>query len=305
MPVEAGPTFELDRFTWAAPDRLELSGRFSGIGDAPADAVLVVRGLDWVRRLPAVPETQAPDPSGDWYASFAWLEAPAAFEVATLELGEELVVDLPAPRSRRRSFRHELLEVRRRDGGAVAEPEHEPEPEPAPAELATPAGAPVESPLLDTATRLRLQADLLAALERARELEGSLERATEELARARSDLEATRTERDANAERFLEGLASVRATAEETLAIERATLEQAQADALAGSRAVADELEAARSELAAAERRADAAEQELATLRERAAAIDPAREEAAAARAEAEQLLEHLTAMRDRLGVGT
>src|SRR4051794_24327087 len=101
MAVESGATFDLDRFTWAAPDRLELSGRFAGIHDPPGDAVLVVRGLDRVQRLPAVPDTRPPDPSGRWHASFAWLEAPAAFDGATLELGEDLVVDLPAPRSRR------------------------------------------------------------------------------------------------------------------------------------------------------------------------------------------------------------
>ena len=98
VPAVAGATFELDRFTWAAPDRLELSGRFTGIGDAPGDAVLVVRGLDWVQRLPAVPDTEPPDTSGRWRAAFAWLEAPAAFDGATHELGGELSVELPAPR---------------------------------------------------------------------------------------------------------------------------------------------------------------------------------------------------------------
>jgi HAMP domain-containing protein len=315
-PVEPGATFELDRFTWAAPDRLELSGRFTGIGDAPGDAVLVVRGPDRVQRLPAVAGTQPPDASGRWQASFAWLEAPAAFDGATLELGEDLIVDLPAPRSRRRPFRHEVLPLRTHDGALVAapatepvpEPEPDPEPELEPAATpvaAAPATPPVESSLLDAAMRLRLQADLLDAREQARELEVSLERATQELARVRSDLEAMRAERDANAERFREGLASVRATAEETLAMERTTLEQARADAEAAGRAVAEELEAARSDMESAQRRADAAEQELATLRERVAAIDPARERAAAARTEAEQLLEHLTAMRDGLGTGT
>jgi hypothetical protein len=311
-PVQSGATFELDRFTWAAPDRLELSGRFTGVGDAPGDAVLVVRGLDRAQRLPAVPGTEPPDPSGRWHASFAWLEAPAAFDGATLELGEELVVDLPAPRSRRRTFRHELLAVRSRDGAPVAPAEAEAEPQPAAAAAPdAPATPPAvespqaESPLADAAMRLRLEADLLAAHEHSRELEVGLERATEELARARSDLEAMRAERDANAERFRDGLASVRSTAEETLAAERTTLEQARAEAQASSRAAAQELEAARSGMESAQRRADAAEQELATLREQVAAIDPAREHAAAARAQAEQLLEHLTAMRDGLGTGT
>jgi hypothetical protein len=344
-PTMPGTTFELDRFTWAAPDRLELAGRFAGIGETPGDAILVVRGLDWVQRLPAVPGTEAPDEHGRWRAAFAWLEAPAAFDGATLELGDELSVDLPAPRSRRRPFHHELLEVRRHDGTAVAEAEPA-APEPEPAEPAEPEldDAPVapeprepESSLVDAAVRLRLQADLLAAREEARQLQTALERANAELARTRADLETTRTAQDADAERFRDGLASVRAAAEETLAGERTAVEQARADAraaiadaeagaerqVAEARADAEdavaagerqagELERLRSRLAKAEQRASAAEQrageadrELSDLRERAAAIDSAREQTAAVHADAEQLLEHLTAMRDRLGPGT
>src|SRR5690348_10320235 len=85
-PTVAGATFELDRFAWAAPDRMELAGRFAGIDDAPGDAILVVRGTDRVQRLPAVPETEPPEAGGRWRAAFAWLEAPAAFDGATLEI---------------------------------------------------------------------------------------------------------------------------------------------------------------------------------------------------------------------------
>jgi hypothetical protein len=337
-----GTTFELDRFTWAAPDRLELAGRFAGIGETPGDAILVVRGLDWVQRLPAVPGTEPPDEHGRWRAVFAWLEAPAAFDGATLELGDELSVDLPAPRSRRRPFHHELLEVRRHDGTAVTEAEPpEPEPEPAEAEFDDAPVAPEppepESSLVDAAVRLRLQADLLAAREETRQLQTALERANAELARTRADLETTRSAQDADAERFRDGLASVRAAAEETLAGERTAVEQARADAraaiadaeaaaerqvaearadaedaVAASERQAGELERLRSRLTKAEQRASAAEQragdadrELSDLRERAAAIDSAREQTAAVHADAEQLLEHLTAMRDRLGPGT
>jgi hypothetical protein len=336
VPTVSGATFELDRFAWAAPDRLELSGRFAGIDDALRDAILVVRGQDWVQRLPAVPETEPPDPSGRWRAAFAWLEAPAAFDGATLELGDDLSVELPAPRSRRRPFHHELLEVRGRDGTPVAEPESaEPDAE---VDDAPPAPAPAEpeSSLVDAAVRLRLQADLLAAHEEARQLEAALERANAELARTRADLDTARAAQDADAERFRKGLASVRAAAEETLATERTAVEQAREEAraaiadaeadterqLAEARAAADEavaanerqaaeLERLRARLAEAEERASAAEEragagdrELIELRERVAGIDPAREHAAAARADAEQLLEHLTAMRDRLGAG-
>jgi hypothetical protein len=355
----AGPTFELDRFAWAAPDRLELAGRFAGVDDPPGDAVLVVRGLDWVQRLPSVPDGEPPDETGRWRASFAWLEAPAAFDGATLELGDELAVELPAPRSRRRAFHHEILEVRRQDGAAAVTPEPEVDDAPAPPEVddapappevddapappevddapAPPEAPEPESTLPDAAVRLRLQADLLAAHEEARQFKAALERANDELTRARADLESARSAQDADAERFREGLASVRAAAEETLTAERLSVEQARADArtaigeaeAGAERRVADaqaaaedarataerqaaEREAALSQLAEAEQRAAegeeraaAAERELGELRERVAAIDPAREEAAAARTEAERLLEHLTAMRDRLGAGT
>ena len=51
----ANETFELKRFVWATPDRLEIDGRFVGLGDGPTgDAVLVLRGPERTHRLPAV-----------------------------------------------------------------------------------------------------------------------------------------------------------------------------------------------------------------------------------------------------------
>jgi hypothetical protein len=331
----AAATFELERFAWGAPDRLELAGRFSGLSAPPPGApVLVVRGPERTQRLPAVPETREDDAdgrgSGRWHAAFAWVEAPAAFDAAALELGEDMVIELPDPRPRRRAFRHEVLPIRRVGGD----------------------GAPVAPAPGDGAERLRLQADLLTAREEARELQQALQRATEGLVRAHEDLEATRTEHAADAERFRDGLATVRDTAEEAVAAERAAAEQARAEraeleaalveARAGveaavaagradaERALAEErtaaqaaIEAERQAAAAAldaerrtasetlesERRAAAevaagAQAELVTLRERVAAIGPAREDSAAAHQEAERLLRRLTALRDGLGAG-
>ena len=103
-----GATFELERFAWAAPDRLELSGRFIGLPDVSADApVLVIVGDDRVHRLPAVPDSLAgpPEEGRRWRAAFAWQGPPVAFDVAELQLGSDLVVELPEPQPRRARFR--------------------------------------------------------------------------------------------------------------------------------------------------------------------------------------------------------
>src|SRR5918997_6959386 len=98
-PAEA-VTFALERFTWAAPDRLELAGTFDGLDAAPTGApVLVLAGPSGTYRLTAAPGdvSGAPVSGEPWFAAFVWHEAPAAFDAAMLELGDDLAVDLPAP----------------------------------------------------------------------------------------------------------------------------------------------------------------------------------------------------------------
>src|SRR4051794_39229687 len=54
MPREAvadGATFQLDRFEWAAPDRLEIAGSFAGVDAPTVTPTLVVGSGDGVRRL--------------------------------------------------------------------------------------------------------------------------------------------------------------------------------------------------------------------------------------------------------------
>jgi hypothetical protein len=259
-------TFELERFVWGAPDRLEVCGTFAGVGDAPAGSpVLVVRGNGDMHRLPAVPDSVSGPPADGrrWLAAFAWLEAPVAFDAAVLEFGD-LMVELPEPGARRQLFRHQVLEVRR--ARAAAAPE-----ETAPAESEATAAGPVG------AEQVRLEAELLAAQEEAREARAGLQRTESELARAREDLNSERERAGADAERFRAGLARVQKSAADAIAAKDAELD--------GLRARVAELEAAGDD-----------------ARKLRSELERARGAAADASAQTEQLLTRLTAIRDALG---
>jgi hypothetical protein len=189
-----GEAFDLERFDWAGPDRLELAGTFAGLGDAPADApVLVVHGADRVHRLPAV-DAEAPEVGRPWQAAFAWQEMPEPFDAAELELGG-LTIALPAPGAKRTRL---------------------PQPTPSVARSEAPDGAP------DGARQIGLEAELLTAQEEIRELRIEADRNRDELEQARRALAAERDRRSADAERFRAGIAQFRASAEEALAGERA-----------------------------------------------------------------------------------
>jgi hypothetical protein len=91
-------SFTLERLGWNAPDRLELSGWFSGLDAAPPGApALIARCGDESHRLDAVPGSFSwpPEDGLRWCAVFAWKEAPVPFDAAALELGGETMVDLP------------------------------------------------------------------------------------------------------------------------------------------------------------------------------------------------------------------
>jgi hypothetical protein len=196
LPVSESPTFALERFAWEAPDRLEVSGWFSGVHDAPSEPpVLVVRGGDRIHRLAPVPDRLhgALHDGARWRAAFAWQDAPEGFERADLAFGDDLVVELPEPRPKRTRRGEKVLEVRR-----------------------TPAQDNGSAP--PAAKRLALETALLVAQEDVRELRAAVERAHAELATTREELEAERRRRAEDAERFREGLERVRGSAEEALA---------------------------------------------------------------------------------------
>ena len=177
--------FELRRFGWATPDRLEVDGRFVGLEEAVAgDPILVLHGSDRTHRLPAVAnETDGVDADA-WHAAFKWRDTPTPFDVAELEFGDDLVVDLPSPQSDDADSDGDVLDVRRRGG----------------------------------AERLRLQAELLAVRSELTETRTQLERAEKELAQSREELTAEREARTADAEEFRAGLAQTQAAADDAIA---------------------------------------------------------------------------------------
>jgi hypothetical protein len=268
-PARSGPVvnatherFELERFAWASPDRLELAGRFAGQADTPhAAPVLVIRGADRVHRLPAVPESSSgpPEDGRPWHAVFAWQEPPEPFTTAELELGS-LTVSLPDPAATRPRFLNESLSVGR-------------------------------SHAVDGARRVGLEAELLTAREQLGDLRVQAERDREERERALQDLEAERDRRAGDGERFRAGLAQVRATAEEAVAAEHANVVRV-SDELAAAIAERDALRERVAQLETDARQAGASLEGLGT----------ARENASSAGDDAERLLAKLQSLRDALG---
>jgi chromosome segregation ATPase len=207
-----------------------------------------------------------------WEAAFAWQEPPAPFDIAELELGGGLVVELPEPRSEIQLSAHPL-EVAQGGAGGSAE-------------------------------RLRLEADLVAAQEELREAGSALEQTREQLARAREDLEAAHARHAADADRFRDGLARVRESAERALAAEQETAQQLEHDL---GRAH-DELAMLREQVVQHERAGAEVEElraDLETARRRGddahTRLREAQRPVAEAHAETEQLLRRVTAIANAL----
>ena len=280
------PIFELARFAWGAPDRLELSGKFIGLPDVPADdPMLVINGVDGVHRLPVVSDSRSgpPEDGGRWDAVFVWQEAPVAFEGAKLEFGSGIVVELPEPSSRRtRSHRQTLKVVQERgDTG------HRPRRADGPPEVAAGPG--------DGVQRLRVQADLLATQETLHELQSELQRTQVELTRVRDDLASERQLRRADTERFQQGLTEMRDAAAQALTDEQSAAAQLGAE-LGEARGMIEAKDAALEGLdgqlkGAAAKQAEAESEagaEIAALRARLATLERAGEEEHRLRAELE-----------------
>jgi hypothetical protein len=288
-------TFELARFAWGAPDRLELSGRFLGLADGPADnPELVISGENGVHRLPVVPESlSGPLEDGRWWdAVFAWQEPPVAFDVAELRFGSDMVVELPTPDARRSRSRKQTLAVNR-------EPVEELE-EAAPAEQEE-----EEVPPSDGIEQVRAHAELLGAQEALREARAALERMHEELERARGDLDAEREERSADSGRFQHALGELRDAAEEALTAEQAATREVRGELqealgmIANRDAEAEELRQRIEELERLGTETDGLRGELDVARAEREQAWGALEEA---REDAQRLLERLDGARDTAG---
>ena len=198
----ADVTLELERFAWGAPDRLEVAGTFTGLEEPDAaPPILVLSGAGRTHRLRAGDDAGTPEDGRPWEAAFVWEDAPVAFDSAVLHLGGDLAVDLPEPGDE--------------DAGRLELPARLAGPEPD----AQVAGV----------DRLELEADALTAREELREAQAGIRRVEDELARAQADLELERHERAADATRFREGVAKLRATAAEAVAEVQAELDIATA----------------------------------------------------------------------------
>lgn len=93
-------TFEVERFGWISDDRLEITGRWSGLrGHRFLRPTLDIQVDGRHRRLLALLEHKpwAADDGDEWIAAFPWQGEPLQVDGAELALGPDLAVELPPP----------------------------------------------------------------------------------------------------------------------------------------------------------------------------------------------------------------
>src|SRR6185295_5341406 len=99
-PTAPGVTFEVERFEWAADDRIEVVGRWFGLrGHRFLRPTLDVEVGGERRRMLAVLEHKpwAADEGEEWVAAFAWTGQRAPLDDAELTVSPDLAVQLPLP----------------------------------------------------------------------------------------------------------------------------------------------------------------------------------------------------------------
>jgi hypothetical protein len=98
--------FELECFEWA-DDRLEVAGRWKGLGPRRLSRPVLTVETEAGRRkrIVALPGGQMGGIGETWRASFSWPGDPGEITGAALEVGGNLVVDLPLPDRKRRRRR--------------------------------------------------------------------------------------------------------------------------------------------------------------------------------------------------------
>lgn len=101
MAVETGvAAFDVERFAWVSPDRVEVAGRWFGVrGMRFMRPTLELQGAAGRRPLLALLEHKpwAPEDGALWVAAFPWEGEPIAIEGADLIVAPSLTVALPAP----------------------------------------------------------------------------------------------------------------------------------------------------------------------------------------------------------------
>ena len=117
--------FELETFEWA-DERLEVAGRWRGVGSRRLSRPVLTIETAGARRkrIVALPGGQASGANGEtWRATFCWPGDPGEITGAALEVGGNLLVDLPLPdrkrRRRRRSSQDTSDDVLRGEVGAL------------------------------------------------------------------------------------------------------------------------------------------------------------------------------------------
>jgi hypothetical protein len=251
--------FELQRFTWTEPDRLEVTGRWTGLeGRRLGRPVLTLTIGDEQPRLTALPGGHLRG-SGEWRALFSFNGDPATVSGAELEVGRRLVVDLPAPRKRKPRPDDEALreERARREVAEATIAERD-------AEIVGLRDE-AETVIGEREAEIETLREQVAAIEAAQaELQQQLEQMTtdlaardEELATARADVQAAHddveqrlaAERAATTE-VREKLATAREEAEATMETESQETERLRAELLSAREETERLLEAERAETA-------------------------------------------------------
>lgn len=198
--------FELDAFAWSAPDELEVAGRFIGLIPAIEETpALVVRGGGVTHRLAPVPggELWPPADGEPWRTAFGWDEPPTPVDGAELQIGG-LVLGLPEPGSVSPAAPAILTGV------------EQPPTQRADIEAAVERGEQLAA--AEGVDGLREHAGLVLAREELREARAAHAAALEDLAHVTGQLDDARRAREADGERFRDGIDSLRARAEETIA---------------------------------------------------------------------------------------
>jgi hypothetical protein len=274
--------FELECFEWA-DERLEVAGRWKGLGPHRLNRPVLTLDTDGGRRkrVVALPGGHFGGAGETWRASFAWPGDPGEITAAELEVGGNLVVDLPLPDKRR-------TRRRRSAGDQHAD-------EALRAEAAALRGQ-IERLRAELAGRereiiaLRAQLDEVAEAEDDEPARAGADERTVEIQRLAGELERLREEKQAGAEAMTVELQRLSAE-RDAAAADRARwqedideLRQAFADAAAEAEEARDRHGA---EIAALEERLEEERAEVARLSGELSARDERDREAAPARDEA------------------